>query len=330
MKRDIKRLLVVCGLMVMTLYCVHIYNLATSEKEIGKQMNVLVVVKAIDFHMEFWDSVIAGINTAAKEFDVNVEITGSRTEQDIDEQIEILERAIETKPDAIILAADDFYATAPVVEKIKKTNIRLILIDSGINSDSADCFIATDSFEAGKKAGVKMSEIVNPGSEIAIISHVKGSSTAIEREQGVREGLSPGLKENVIGVFYSNAEQDKAYQIMKALIAAHPNLKGVVGLNESSTVGAANAINDLGMKGKVRLIGFDSSLSEVKFIEDETIQATVVQKPFNMGYLSVKTAVQLLKGEKVKKKIDTGSVVIIKENIYTEENQKLLFPFIND
>lgn len=330
MKKDTNSIWIFVFLFILIAYSVHLYRLATSEKEISKQPKVLVVIKAIDFHMEFWDSVLAGIDTAAKEFDVEIAVTGSRTEQDIDEQIDILEKAIKDRPDAIILAADDYYATAPVVEKICKANIKLILIDSGINSDLPDCFIATDSFEAGKKAGKKLSEIVNPGSEIAIISHVKGSSTAIERELGVREGLAPGLRENVIGVYYSNAEQEKAYEIMRNLIAAHPNLKGVVGLNESSTVGAANAINDMGMKGKVRLIGFDSSLSEVSFIEKGTIQATVVQKPFNMGYLSVKTAVQLLNGKKPDKKIDTGSVVIIKENIYTEENQKLLFPFTNN
>jgi ribose transport system substrate-binding protein len=58
------------------------------------------------------------------------------------------------------------------------------------------------------------------------------------------------------------------------------------------------------------------------------IQATVVQKPFNMGYLGVKYAVRAMEGKPVPKMIDTGSTAIDMTNLYTPENQKLLFPFV--
>lgn len=329
--KNVVRMTIVVGCIVFLIGCsVYIINRAIFDKETNKQTNILVVIKAIDLRMEFWDTVIAGIDAAAKEFDAKVEVTGSRTEKDIAEQIQILTNAIKSKPDAIILAADDYYALVPVVESIKKANIKLIIIDSGLNSDLPDSFIATDNVEAGKKAGERMSQLLQNDSKIAIISHVKGSSTAIEREQGVRKGLSKSLNDNIIGVYYSNAVQEKAYEIAKQLISENSDLKGIIGMNEASTVGAAMAIDDLGLREKVKLVGFDSSLSEVNFIEKDTIQATIVQKPFNMGYLSIKTAVQVLKGKKVSKKIDTGSELIIKENIYTEENQKLLFPFMHN
>ena len=57
------------------------------------------------------------------------------------------------------------------------------------------------------------------------------------------------------------------------------------------------------------------------------MQGLVVQKPFNMGYLSVEKAVQLLEGVQVERNIDSGSKLITRENMYTDENQKLLFPF---
>ncbi|WHH58079.1 substrate-binding domain-containing protein [Petroclostridium sp. X23] len=328
MKKIMKIALGVFGVIVIAGCSAYILNKAILAKEAGKKLDILVVVKAIDFRMEFWDSVYAGIDTAAKEFDVNVKITGSGTERDIHEQIGILENAIKNKPDAVVLAANDYYALVPVAEKVRKNNIKLVIIDSGLNSELPDSFIATDSFEAGKKAGKELLKLVGSNSKIAIISHVEGSSTAIEREKGVREGLSKEMEDNILGIFYSSAVQAKAYEIAKDLMMENPDLEGIVGLNESSTVGAAMAIDDLGLKGKVKLVGFDSSLSEVGFIEKGVIQATVVQKPFNMGYLSIKTAVQAVKGKKVNKKIDTGSEIITKENMYTEENQKLLFPFM--
>lgn len=86
-------------------------------------------------------------------------------------------------------------------------------------------------------------------------------------------------------------------------------------------------MNELGLKGKVRMVGFDSSIKEVEYLEDETFSAIVVQKPLNMGYLCVEKAVRLLNREKISEVVDSGSVLITKETMYTEENQKLLFPF---
>ena len=74
-------------------------------------------------------------------------------------------------------------------------------------------------------------------------------------------------------------------------------------------------------------MGIDSSLESIQFLEAGVMQGLVVQKPFNMGYLSVEKAVQLLEGVQVERNIDSGSKLITRENMYTDENQKLLFPF---
>ncbi|MBW7461445.1 substrate-binding domain-containing protein, partial [Paenibacillus sepulcri] len=104
---------------------------------------------------------------------------------------------------------------------------------------------------------------------------------------------------------------------------------GIIGLNEPTTVGAGRAIQELKLKDRVSLIGFDSSVNEIKLLDEGVMKATVIQRPFQMGYLSVKTAVDAVRGKKVPKMIDTGSLVITKQNMYEEENQKLLFPFVN-
>lgn len=78
---------------------------------------------------------------------------------------------------------------------------------------------------------------------------------------------------------------------------------------------------------RVKLIGFDNSMEEISYLEEEVFQATIVQKPFNMGYLAVKAAVELIEGKKVQPQIDTGSETITKQNMYASDKQKLLFPF---
>jgi ribose transport system substrate-binding protein len=295
----------------------------------GKPPHIIVVLKSIDPSMEFWTIVGDGIDVAAKEFDAQVEIKGPQSEFDVAGQIQILEDSIAAKPDAIVLAATDYQALVPMAQKIRKQGIQLVIIDSGINSEVANSFIATDNIAAGHKMGEMLSKLVDPAKRIVIISHVQGSSTAIQREQGARSGLSANFSSTLAGTYFSNGSQDRAYEITKQLLIEQPDIGGIAGLNEISTLGAAQAIKELGLKEQVKLVGFDSSKKEIKLIEEGVIQAVVIQKPFNMGYLGIKTAFQVLKGQKVDTKIDTGAQVINLDNMYTVENQKLLFPFVD-
>jgi ribose transport system substrate-binding protein len=295
----------------------------------NKKLHIAVILKSVDPGFDFWTIVQDGITAAAKEFDVEVSTHGPKLERDISGQIAILEEVILSKPDAIVLAAADYNALVPSAEKIKQAGIALVTLDSGINSTIPRSFIATDNIAGGKKMGEILSSIVNPNKRIAIVSHVKVSLTAIEREQGLRQGLSKSFQETADGPYFSDTDSDKAYTITKNLLTTQSDIGGIAGLNEKSTVGAAKAIQELGLSNEVMLVGFDSSMSEIKLIEEGVIKAVVIQKPFNMGYLSVKTAVEFLKGQKVSPSIDTGSQSITKENMYSTENQKLLFPFVN-
>jgi ribose transport system substrate-binding protein len=292
-----------------------------------KPPRILVMMKSLDPQMEFWNTVNAGFEVAKKEFDVELEIVGPISEYDVSGQISKLEDALKHKQDVIVLVASDYEALVPWAEKIRKKGIPLVIIDSGINSTIQNSFIATDNIAAGRKMGEILSKLVDPSKRIAIVSHVQGSLTAIQREEGARSGISPSFK--IEGPFFSNASQKQAYEITKKLLKEQPDIGGIAGLNEVSTLGVAQAIHELGLTGKVKLVGFDSSKNEIKWIEEGVIQALVTQKPFNMGYLGIKTAYQAFNGEKVAPIIDTGSEVITKENMYTVENQKLLFPFVD-
>lgn len=304
---------------------------AVFEKTEKQPPRILVVLKNIDESMEFWQITKAGIDVAAREFDVAVEVIGAPAESDISGQIQVVEERLKSKDhlDAVIMAAADYTALVPIAERIKAKGIPLITIDSALNSNIPQSFIATDNTAAGRKAGEMLGELLPAGSHVAIISHVKGASTAIEREQGVKLGLGEAFKEKLVGTYFCDGIQEKAYEIAKELLKKDKEIGGIAGLNETSTLGAAKAIKELGLSGKIKLVGFDNSIPEVKLIEEGVIQGTVVQKPFSIGYLGIKTAVQVLKGKPVEKRIDTGSQIITKQNMYTIENQKLLFPFVD-
>ncbi|MFF2482987.1 substrate-binding domain-containing protein [Paenibacillus sp. NPDC058071] len=303
-----------------------VFKWAVNEKP-DREIKVIVSVKATEQIVDFWKVLIDGVNDAANEFGATAKVIGPPREVMIDEQIAQLERAIEEKPDVIVLAATDYNRLVPTAQKIVKAGIKLITVDSSISSDDALSHIATDNIAAGAKAGEELANLLPEGAKVAVMSHSKGTSTQMEREQGaVRRMKELGL--DVVGIYYTDGIENKAREITLSLLMSNPNIEGIVGLNEMSTVGVGKAIRELGSAGKVKLVGFDSSLDEVKLLEEGILQGTIVQKPYNMGYLSVKSAVKAINGERIPKVINTELVVINKQNMYTEQNQKLLFPFV--
>ena len=294
-----------------------------------ENIEIVLVVKTIDPSFEFWKMVRAGALFACNEEGIRLTIEGPQQEEDIDTQIGIMEKLLHTRPSAIILAATDYDKLVPVSKKATSEKIPLITVDSGINSDAPASFIATDNVHAGEKAGRKIIDLLKPGSHVVLMNFIKGTSTAIEREKGVKKAL---LDSKIIidGVLYCNNIREKATELTLDVFKKNRHLKGIIALNDPSTVGVARAIKKLGQKGKIKIIGFDNSIEEIEYLEEGLIDALVVQKPFNMGYLSVKTAIKSIRSESVAKNIDTGSNVVTLENMYAEENQKLLFPVIKE
>lgn len=300
----------------------------TSGIEENKPVRIVCITKVIDENNDFWSALIEGAYVAAKEYDVELTVVAPSAEEDYEKQNELIMNAIEEDPDAIVLAPANYTETTEIAKKVKEKGIKLILIDSAMDETVEESIIATDNFQAGVKMGKFVKELLIENSNIAIVNHVKGSSTAMEREEGLRYALGEEVK-RISGVVYSDSDFEKAFNLTKQLLENNPEIDMIAGLNEYSAVGAARAISEMKLSDQVKIIGFDSSEEEIRLLEEGIFEGIVVQKPFNMGYLGVETAYQKVKGGYVSKNIDSGSELITKENMYTEENQKLLFPFIN-
>lgn len=301
---------------------------AAMEGTRGSRGTIVVVLKSTKPDMVFWRIVRAGIEVAAKETGVKPQVVGPWLEKDIDDQVRIMRDVLREHPRGILLAASDYNALVPLAEQARAEGIKLVTIDSGVASSAPQSFIATDNIEAGRKAGRELGRIVPPGSKVAIISHIQEVATAIDRERGFREAFAEANPTaRIVGRYFAFNDYEVAYKITRRLLREHPDLAGIVALNETTARGAASGVVDAGYRGRVKIVGFDSAVDEIQRLEDGTIEALVVQKPFNMGYLGIRTLVDLFHGKRVPRFIDTGSNLIRRDTMYTTENEKLLFPF---
>ena len=118
-------------------------------------------------------------------------------------------------------------------------------------------------------------------------------------------------------------EQILAYEPRIALnqatdfMTAHPNLAGFYATNEGSTVGTGMAIEQRGMAGQIRFVGFDWSETTRGLIERGVLDATMIQNPFRMGYDGVQTAIDIVQGRSVERHVDTGVIVVNIGNTHT-------------
>lgn len=291
---------------------------------------VYVVVKAVSNEMDFWQTVRMGAMTAAVELDVEMIFTGPMHETQIERQIEILDNIIKRKPLAIVLAPTDYKKLAPWGDKILEAGITLVTIDSAMDTPSAKSFIGTNNIDASRQAGEVMIGLLEGAGKVAVMGHVQGTSTAIERIEGFMQAIHehPGIK-LVREPWYSDGTSDQAYLRAKEMLLNYPDIDGIFGSNEVTVIGIARALDDMGLGGRIKLVGFDGSKEQVGFIEQGILHAVMVQRPFNMGYLGVKEAVEISRRRKRPEVIDTGAVLITRDNLYAPENQKLLFPFVN-
>ncbi len=302
---------------------IYFWNRNSAEKE---PYRILFVPKVIDEQNDFWKALIEGAQAGAKEYGAELILEAADAEDNHRMQAEILYRAIEDRPDIVILAPTSYTQVTEAAKAVTESGIPLILVDSRLDEDISRSVIATDNIEAGQKMAECIADNLPENPVIGIVAHVEGASTAIEREEGLRRGLSR-YADKIVGTVFSNSDYEQGYQVTKELLQEHPDINVLAGLNEYSAVGAARAVRDLELTDQICMVGFDSSLEEIQLLESGVFEGIVVQKPFNMGYLSVETAVSVLQGKKVPESIDSGSQAVTKETMYSEENQKLLFLF---
>lgn len=291
-----------------------------------RRMSLVYIPKVEDSTNDFWKALILGTKMAAKEYNADIEIKAPTEENDVERQNELLKEAISEEPDAILFSPSSFTESNDLLKEAKEKGIRISFIDSYTEEKVQDLTVATDNLEAGEKLGKFAATLLDPDDQIAIVAHVKGVSTAVEREEGFRKGLGD-LAQNIVEVVYCDSQYEKSRKLTQELMEKYPNLKMVAGMNEYSSVGAARAVKAAGAKDRIQVVGVDSSQEAVQLMENGVFKGLVVQKAFKMGYIGVKETILMLRGKSYEKDINSGCELVTPDNMYDSEIEKLLFPF---
>ncbi len=296
---------------------------STDNANSDKKPYIPIISKG--FQHQFWQAVKLGAEKAAKEFNVEITFEGPENESQVDKQIEMLQTALDKHPAAIAFAALDSKAAIPLLQKAQAANIPVIAFDSGVDSDIPITTAATDNKKAAALAADKMAELIGGKGEIAMVVHDQTSRTGVDRQSGFEGQIKakyPDIK--IVDIQYSG-DQLKAADLTKAIIQAHPNLKGIFGSNEGAVIGAIHAVEEMKKQGKLVVIGYDSGKQQLDAIRSGLEAGAITQDPIGIGYQSVKAAVDAINGKQVPKFIDTGFHWYDKSNIDAGDISPLLY-----
>lgn len=316
----------VAAVLSLFLACRMLTGCAGVDQEQQEQRYIAVICKGSQH--QFWKTVEQGAMDAGEELGARVSFEAPEDETQIDVQIAMMEKAIKDKADAIVLAPLDVEKLNGVVDEAAKKGIPVITLDSDITSKSRVATIGTSNESAGAIAARNAAEKMGGKGKVAIIAHVEGAQTAIERRGGFVQAMKDGYKDDIeiVGTSYCDGDANKAKEQALAYMDKYPDLKCIYGANEGSAVGAAAAVKELGRQNVVRVIGFDSSDEEIEFLEQGIIDGMMVQNPYNMGYLGVRNINKVLDGKEIEEKIDTGATYVDIVNLKNEDTQWLLYP----
>jgi ribose transport system substrate-binding protein len=291
-----------------------------------------IIVK--DMTSFYWQTVLAGARKAGQDLGVNVPELGAQSESDIHGQISILENAVASNPAAVVIAPTQFVALGkPIDEAAKK--IKIIGIDSAADSKALTSFLSTDNVQAGRIAADILAERIqktyaDAEGDVALITALPGVAALDQRAKGFKEQISAKYGAlNIVAEKVADGQATTGRNIMTEIISANPELRGVFASDLIMAQGAGQAVaeNRTNKTGdKINLVGFGSDDQLVKFLQDGTIAALIVQDPFRMGYDGVKTALAASKGEQVPATVDTGANLVTKANMNSLRSQELLNP----
>lgn len=264
---------------------------------------------------EFYISMQCGIEEEAERLGVSVTTQGPQ-KFDPTLQKPIVDAAVASKPDAILVAPTDVTAMQTPLSAAAQAGIEIVLVDTTLEDPSiARSVIASDNVGGGAAAFEAIQQLAPDGGKVMVMSTDPGISTVDARVAGFEEAVAADPKFSYVGVQYSHNDPATAANLMSSGLQKDPDIVGVFATNLFAAEGTATGVRQAGAGDQVKIVAFDAGPNQVKALKDGTVQALIAQQPAEIGRFGVNAAVAALDGGDVSPSVQTDFTVITNDNI---------------
>lgn len=281
---------------------------------------------ATNTKIAYWQEAAAGLNRAARELNVQASMVGPDT-YDANAERDEFRRIVASKPAGILVSAGNAEVMKPEIDAAVAAGIPVVTLDADVPDSQRLFFVGTNNFQAGQMGGRLLAKLLNGKGNVALFT-IEGQQNLAERLSGYRAALEayPGIK--VVEVIDIQGNAATAFDKTKELLDGKTPIDGFVALEALAGAEIAEVLDRGKVEGKV-VIAMDTAPNTVEWIEKGKIAATIVQKPFTMGYYGMRALgeIVLQKPGQLSGKhaldpkspypvfIDTGSLLVDKSNL---------------
>jgi ribose transport system substrate-binding protein len=263
----------------------------------------------------FWNIAKKGVEKAEQDLGIKAEVMRP-LKGELAEQQNLLEDAMVRDFNGLAVSPVNPDSMTPLLDRVA-AKMPVITHDSDAPKSKRVAYVGTNNTEAGRAAGTAALKALGDKKKgkVALFVGRIDMQNAIERRAGVEEILkaAPGLE--ILPVFLDGTDRAKAKKNVEDALARYPDLILTIGLWSYNGPSIAGAIRASSRKDKPAIVAFDEDEETLKAVEDGVIYATIVQKPFEFGYQSMKLLKDIADGKQVPATVNPGIDTISKENL---------------
>lgn len=292
----------------------------TTAQTEEKQIKIVLILKTLN--NPYFISMKEGAEAEAKAQGIELLVQAPEKETDVEKQMQIMEDMITNKVDAILLTPSGAKEIIPAVKKANDANIPVIDIDEKIDPDALKAdnatvatYIASDNYLGGQMAADLMIKLLNGQGKVAILEGVAGHEVSLARTGGFADEIKAKSKIEIVASQTANWEREQGFNVFQNILTANPDINGVFAASDLMALGATEAIQQAGLQGKIKVIGFDANDEAKEAVKNDIMMGTVAQDPVLMGKIAVQTALKLIKGETVDANIKVEIQMVTKDTL---------------
>ncbi|MEA2525315.1 MAG: ribose transport system substrate-binding protein [Thermomicrobiales bacterium] len=282
----------------------------------GTKISVALVPKLVH---PFFEDCRIGADQKAKELGVDFQWVVPQT-GDPAIQVQMIEDLVRKQVHAIVISPNEPTSVEPVIADAVSKGILVMTFDSDSPNSQRVIYIGTDNKTAGTVQGQTLSELLGGTGKIGIITGGLGALNLNQRIEGLKEGI--GSRIEIVDTVATDDDLAKGLSVSESLLRAHGDLNGIACMSATGGPTLAQVIRGPEFSdriGTLKIVAFDDLAETVAGIKDGILDATMVQRPVQMGVLSIQWAYDILTGAATPSctNIDTGVTVVTKDNLTT-------------
>ncbi|GAA0305248.1 ribose transport system substrate-binding protein [Gracilibacillus halotolerans] len=271
---------------------------------------------------EYWRLVGEGAKELESEYDVFVEYEAPKRSNP-DEQLKLVDMAIKSKVDGIIVQAlnDNF---TPMINKAVNEGIPVITVDTDSPDSERNAYIGTDNYEAGRLAGEALVNDTNGQATVGIITGNLDNLHHQLRLQGFKDVVEDVEGIEIVAIEESNITRVEAEETAYSMLMEYENITAFYGTSSYNGLGIVAAADSLKKQNDIYVITFDAIKQNIELLENGDIDAIVEQQPFEMGNQSIKVLLDILQDREIEEIYHTDTSVIRRNDLASMTERRML------